>query len=353
MHLQMRHCMDRKVLVIGDLILDIYVKGHYVKKTSENIPVFMEDEFTYMAGGAGNVASNMVQAGLSTTLIGVLGVDQASQYFHQAVEENGVDTSPLIIKKDWEIPVKKRYMVHEKQVFRCDRETLKITMHYVESFIMDYLYTHINEFSLIVLVDYAKGVASPELVPQIIRLASQYEKRIIADSKSGYLVPFKGSYLVKMNHRELSGITGAPCNSLDIIKYSAEQIKAQCQCNYVLITWGENGMVLLADDSSILHMRNHLYKPVKPPLCTVGAGDTVTAFLAAGIENNFTITESLFLASQAAEAAVNLPMTAVLHDMPFEKQLEIIRKVDIRYRNYFRSGGTEHEQNIAWNQHWA
>lgn len=349
----MRYYMDKKVLVIGDLILDVYIKGHYVKKNSENAPVFMEDGFAYMAGGAGNVASNMVQAGLPTTLIGVLGVDQASQCFHQTIEENGVDISALIVNKDWEISVKKRYMVHEKQVFRCDRETAKTNIHYVESSIMDYLHTHINEFSLIVLVDYAKGVVSPGLASQVIQLANQYGKRIITDSKSSDLASFKGSYLIKMNHQELSRIIGTPCNSLDIIKRSAEQIKTQCQCNYVLITWGEKGMVLLSDDSSILHVGNHLNKPVSPALCTVGAGDTVTAFLAAGIENHFTITESLFLASQAAEAVVNLPMTAVLHDMPFEKQLELIRKSGIRYKNYFRSGGTEHEQNIPWNQHWA
>lgn len=342
--------MKKRVLVIGDFILDVYKRGNYIKKNSDNSFVFLEKDIIYMAGGAGNVASNLAQAGIPTTLIGILGIDQDSKYFQQALDKNKVNISPIIVEKDWKISIKTRYMVHEKQVFRSDRECTETDTTYAESAMIKYLSLHMDEFYLIVLVDYTKGVLSAKLVTQIIQLANQHKKRIITDSKSNDIIPFKGSYLVKMNHQELSIIAGKACNSLDMIRFFAQQIKVQCQCNYVLITWGEKGVVFLFEDSSVLHVKNHLNIPV---LCPIGAGDTIMAFLIAGIVNDFSIVESLFLANYAAETAISLPMTTVLYNMSYEKQLELIKKANIYIKNLTRKEQTINEQNIAWNQHWA
>lgn len=335
--------MDKKILVIGDIILDEYIAGHYAKRISdEGKPIFLEENITYIAGGAGNVASNIVQAGIPTALIGVIGTDKVSQCCKNILNQNGVDLSMVIVEQYWKIPVKTRYLVQNQQVFRKDKVQSSTIEKSTEYSIINFLNKRIQEFSSIVIVDYQTGGLTNSLVQKTISLANQHSKRVISDSKAHWLFPFKGSYLIKMNHKELGEITKETCNSQEEIEESASQVMKQCKCKYLLITRGKKGMILLSNSSSIQCVRSHSKPSV---VCTIGAGDIITAYLLAGIENRLSIGQCLTLANNAAEIAVSMPMTTVLH-IPL---LELITILEESIRN----GGVKYEQNSAWNQYWT
>lgn len=335
--------MNKKALVIGDIILDEYIAGNFAKRVSdEGNPIFIEEAVTYIAGGAGNVASNIVQAGVSTVLIGVIGTDQASQCCKKILSQSGVDISMLFVEQYWKIPVKTRFLVQNHEIFRKDKVQSATIQKSTEYLIINYLTKHIKEFSSIVIVDYQAGGLTDNLIQTIIALANQHNKRVISDSKSHWLLPFKGSYLIKMNHKELRAVTKEVCDTREEIEVSALQLIKQCQCKYLLITRGKDGMILLSNSSSVHCIKNHSKTSV---VCTIGAGDIITAYLLAGIENSLSVGQCMTLANNAAEIAVSMPMTTVLHI----SLLELMAILEQTIRN----GGIEYEQNSAWDQYWA
>lgn len=343
--------MNKRALVIGDIILDEYIEGNYAKRTSDNgKQIFLKRTVTYIAGGAGNIASNIIQAGIPTAIIGVIGSNEESQCCQNILKQNRIDTSMIVVEQQWQIPVKTRYMIQNQQVFRSDKVQATYIKKSTEYAILNHLKKHIQEFSSIVIADYQTGVLTEDLIPKIIQLASQYNKRIISDSKAHCLLPFKGSYLIKMNHEELGAVTKTSCDSLDKINKSAFQVIEQCQCKYFLVTWDENGMVLLTDSASIQCKRNSTNFSV---VCTIGAGDIITAYLLAGIENNLPIGQCMVLANHAAEIAVSMPLTTVLHVSLLDLNFSSLSKEFVILEETKRNGGHENEQNSAWTQYWT
>ena len=340
--------VNSRVLVIGDIILDKYINGHYIKRVDdEGNNIFLEKEIIYRAGGAGNVACNIAQSEISTTLIGMLGTDIESKCCYSILTHNSVDPSMLMIDCDWSIPIVIRYIDQHKQIFRSDRGTNTGIKECTELAIIEYLKKYICFFNSILIVDYQKGLLSTDLIKEIIKLSTQYKKRIIIDTKSKYLLPFTGSYLIKMNHKELQMATGIICNSSYNIQKAAFLMIEQYQCHYFLTTWGKNGIILSSNNNSSIYIEN---QSENPPVCTIGAGDTVTAYLLIGIENNLTMEQCMILASAAAETAVSKPMTTVLNEPLPDIQL-LKKNINCRYIN--KNGGIQHGQNSTWNQYWA
>ncbi len=340
--------INSRVLVIGDIILDQYINGHYIKRVDdEGNNIFSKKEIIYNAGGAGNVACNIAQSEIPTTLVGVLGTDIDSKRCYSILTHNSVDPSMLMIDCDWSIPIISRYIDQHKQIFRSDREFNTRIKKSTEFAIIDSLKKNICNFNSILIVDYQKGLLSTELIKEVMKLAIQNKKRIIIDTKSKYLFPFTGSYLIKMNHKELQTATGIICNSSCNIQKAAFRMIEQFQCHYFLTTWGKNGIILSSNCEFSIYIEN---QTGNPPICTIGAGDTVTAYLLIGIENNLTIEQCMILASAAAETAISRPMTTVLHyPLP---DIQLLKKnIHCRYMN--KDGGIQHGQNCTWNQYWA
>lgn len=236
-------------------------------------------------------------------------------------------------------------MDHDKQIFRSDRGAHTEANKYTGFPIIRSLKENICNFNSVLIVDYQKGLLSVDIIKEVVKLALQHKKNIIIDTKSSQLFPFTGSYLIKMNHKELQRATGIICNSLNNIQKAAFQIIKQYECHYFLTTWGKNGIILSSNEGSSIYIEN---KSKISPVCTIGAGDTVTAYLIIGIENNLTPEHCLILANAAAKYAVSTPMTTVVQDsLP---NIQSLRKtVNFKYIN--RNGGIQYEQNGTWNQY--
>jgi bifunctional ADP-heptose synthase (sugar kinase/adenylyltransferase) len=79
---------DLGVLVLGDLMLDQYVEGTSDRISPEStVPVVDVANRWSTLGGAGNVALNLARLGSATTLVGVLGDDQAGVSVQRIVED--------------------------------------------------------------------------------------------------------------------------------------------------------------------------------------------------------------------------------------------------------------------------
>src|SRR5438105_546205 len=87
----------KRVLVVGDVILDEYVWGE-VRRVSPEAPVPVVDVrgHTHVPGGAGNAAANVASLGGTALLTGVVGRDPPAERLAEALRRGGVDPSGLI-----------------------------------------------------------------------------------------------------------------------------------------------------------------------------------------------------------------------------------------------------------------
>src|ERR1700722_19711363 len=113
----------KRILVIGDVMLDEYIWGH-VSRISPEAPVMVVDAVneTQVPGGAANVVNNLCALDATGIVMGMVGVDQAAATLEAALLERGADTSGLIATSDRPTTRKVRVVAHSQQVVRVDHE---------------------------------------------------------------------------------------------------------------------------------------------------------------------------------------------------------------------------------------
>src|ERR1044071_311754 len=115
---------DKRIIVLGDLMLDEFVWGRVRRISPEApVPVVEVERQTSALGGAGNVVSNLVALGASPAPIGVIGPDADAERLRSAFDELDVNVRGLIVDDTRPTTVKTRVIAHNQQVVRTDRES--------------------------------------------------------------------------------------------------------------------------------------------------------------------------------------------------------------------------------------
>ena len=113
-----------KILVVGDLILDRYADGKTGRVSPEApVLVFELDSERYLLGGACNVAANLHNLGAETSVLGVIGDDEAGRTLRQLLSDDGIDTGVLVTDRTRPTTRKTRYVAKTAQVLRVDEES--------------------------------------------------------------------------------------------------------------------------------------------------------------------------------------------------------------------------------------
>ena len=115
----------KKILVVGDLILDIYIHGN-VKRISPEAPVPIFNEFSkeYKMGGAANVALNIKKLNGDVSLLGLVGNDKEGSQLKHLLKSNRIKLDILSLREISTIN-KSRLVVNNHQLMRIDREDIK------------------------------------------------------------------------------------------------------------------------------------------------------------------------------------------------------------------------------------
>ena len=88
----------KRVLVVGDIMLDAYLIGDADRISPEApVPVVRIEKERYLLGGAGNVARNIVALGGVATLAGVMGKDASADRIRGLVRDEGICLSLIHI----------------------------------------------------------------------------------------------------------------------------------------------------------------------------------------------------------------------------------------------------------------
>jgi D-beta-D-heptose 7-phosphate kinase/D-beta-D-heptose 1-phosphate adenosyltransferase len=174
-----------KVLCVGDLILDHYVHGNIDRISPEApIPVLKADDRNYnILGGCGNVARNICSANSKCHLISIVGNDNDGLKIREIIKEIKNLTFNLIIDKNRCTTKKTRYVCENQQILRVDNEIESPISEVLETKIIKLLKNKINDYDVIVLSDYNKGVLTDTLIKKIIKIAQHFKKILIVDPK--------------------------------------------------------------------------------------------------------------------------------------------------------------------------
>jgi len=299
-----------RVAVVGDLMLDVYLKGVVHRISPEApVPVVQITEERHALGGAANVAANVVRMGATCDLVGFLGMDRAGDDLERGLRSLGDDAIRTRMVRSIERPTttKTRVMARQQQVVRFDLERVDDLPAPLAQELLDQLRESVRNADVLVLEDYNKGVLSPAVIHGAIQAAHRAGIPVVVDPKFRHVDEYRGTTVFKPNVLELTTALGGPARLDD--EGWLERARTRFQCDHLLVTCGEEGMVVKSEGEPPIHIAA-LARDVYD---VSGAGDTVTAFVAVAVATGASIREAATLANMAAAIEVGKPGVATVH----------------------------------------
>jgi rfaE bifunctional protein kinase chain/domain len=298
---------ERKVLVLGDVMLDEFVWGDVTRISPEGpVPVVDVRRESVHLGGAANVLANLVALGTHGWVVGVIGNDAAGDRLRDQLRQlNSSGDGGLIVDETRCSTTKTRIVAHSQLVVRADRESRAPVNLKVEQKIVARLKEKLEEAHAFVVSDYDKGVVTPAILREILPYA--YERvPVLIDPKLRNFSSYRPATLITPNHLEALRMSDTEDHSDDGSHEAASIIQQKLGCDAVLITRGDRGMMLLEANGQPVYVET----AAREVYDVTGAGDTVIATLAAALASRATMVEAATLANHAAGIVVGKVGTA-------------------------------------------
>ncbi len=308
-----------KVLVVGDVMLDRFWWGNVSRISPEApVPVVNLQNTSLVAGGAANVAANIAGLGAEPLLVGVIGDDEEANLFPAALVKTNVSPDYLVKITGRQTTIKTRIIAHSQQVVRIDRETDQNLTANEEKKVWEIIKKLLNKADIIIISDYAKGVLTKKLVERLITKAREINKFVLVDPKGKNYSKYKNATLLTPNQKEAAEACNFEETGKDYVKKSGKMLLENLAVNAVLITQGENGMMLFQKNGKISHLKSFARKVYD----VTGAGDTVVAALAVALAAGADFYTAAMIANTSAGLVVEqIGTTAISLDL-LEKELE-------------------------------
>ena len=319
----------KRILVIGDLIVDRYIWGRVSRISPEApVPIVEVTNENFLLGGAANVANNIVSLGGHATIVGVGGYDRGGEILRKMLDDKGIRHEGIF----WSsrpTTVKTRVIAHSQQVVRFDREDKVRVDGKVLKGLLDFVLNEIAGHDAVIISDYKKGVVSSELIQEVLKQARPKKIFVSVDPKVGHFHCYKNVSLITPNVVEASSAAGVEIKDEETLLAAGRSLLKKISCDAVLITRGEQGMSLFRKDKVV-----HIPTVAKNVYDVTGAGDTVIAAFTLSYTAGGSMEESAVIANHAAGVVVGEVGTAVITTDQLRKSLSINRKLRIIESSY-------------------
>ncbi len=309
----------RRVLVVGDALLDAYLHGHATRICKEApVPVVEARYKTVAPGGAANAAANVASLGGQVSFLAVVGLDEASETLRRELRARGVDDSNLIVDGERSTVHKLRILSDGQYLVRFDEGDARPLSRETRRRFLDRFRELFACHDTIVVSDYHSGVVGPSLIETLSELNKRGDKRVLVDSKK--LLPFRRCPLsvVKPNHYEAAASLGwRPERAENHLGELGSQLVRRLLAEWVIITLGEEGSAIFGRDGSYYRVPP---RPVLNPQ-PVGAGDTYIAALSLALEVGADIQTAAEIAAEASCVATSRAGTACVSQQELLQRL--------------------------------
>lgn len=303
MNLPIDKIRSKKILVVGDLMLDVYLRGHASRISPEApVPIVSAERRDLIPGGAANVMCNLQALGCSVTGAGFVGKDDEGKFLISALQAKNINTESIF---STELPTihKTRVLANGHHIVRFDFDTdfTKVSgnqhlelVEYIETLVATHL------FDAVVVSDYCKGTVTADVVAAV----KQCVCPVIVDTKPRHKHYFDKVWCMTPNLDEAKQMV----DNEDDLSIVAQTLKKEMSLQSIIITLADKGILLIDEDN-----KETLYEAYTSfdehdstqRFDVTGAGDTVISVLAACVSAGIKTTDAVYAANIAAGIVVN------------------------------------------------
>jgi D-beta-D-heptose 7-phosphate kinase/D-beta-D-heptose 1-phosphate adenosyltransferase len=300
---------DRKLIVLGDLMLDEFIWGEVRRISPEApVPVVEVKRESWHLGGAGNVVSNLIELGAKALPIGVIGDDETGRLMARKFAERGAYTSGLIVDDYRPTTRKTRIVAHSQQMVRADRENRSPISAEIEDKVIAAFSAALTEAEAVIVSDYDKGLLTQRVLEEVISATHKAGKIVCLDPKIKNFLNYKKVDVITPNQPEAERASGIEIVDDASLIAAAHRIRELLDCVNVLITRGEHGMSLLDAEDKLTHIPT----VAREVYDVTGAGDTVIATLTLAMAAGAEVADAAVIANHAAGVVVAKVGTATV-----------------------------------------
>lgn len=291
---------SKKILVIGDLVLDHYIFGKVDRISPEApVPVVWANRENFVCGGAANVGLNLVSLGAKASLCGVLGKDHFGNVLSSLIEKGNINSNLIVREKNRPTTLKTRIIAQHQQMLRLDWESVEFLSLQTSKILFNTIIKNIDVFDAVIIEDYGKGVINPYIVGDLVDLCRKKNKIITVDPKEEHIDYYKDVTSLTPNLKEAQVAAGIKIRSKHEIPILGKTIIEKLNPKSLLITLGEDGMMLFADGRHY-----HISTAALEVFDVTGAGDTVIATFTLALACGASFYEAAVIANYAAGIVV-------------------------------------------------
>lgn len=298
----------KRILVIGDLMLDEFVWGKVGRISPEApVPVVQVTGESFYPGGAANVARNLREFIGKVAVIGMIGSDDGGRRLRELLAEQKIDTTDIVEDRGFPTIVKTRIIARHQQIVRVDREQLRSPSPAHVSRIVRNVRRRLAQTDAVIFEDYGKGFLGGELVRQVCNDAREAGKIVSGDPNAHHPIEWADVTAVKPNRNEAFLAAGLPWTDpveppgKDAgLRKAGEILLNKWGTKLLLITLGEQGMMLFERGKK----PHHIPTRARQVFDVSGAGDTAIALFTLALCCEATPGEAAEIANHASAVVV-------------------------------------------------
>lgn len=307
---------QRRVVVVGDVMLDQFIWGNVARISPEApVPVVEFQRESFMPGGAANVARNLSALGVQTELFAVVGRDDAAKTLEGLLSDQRVDCRGFLAQGSRATSIKTRIVAHQQQVVRVDRETRLEIDGPTTRRLLTTLEPAILAADAVIVCDYGKGVVTQGLLDELRKFCHGRGIWLSFDPKPVHELNLSGLSLITPNRKETFELANLPDDTRapdplqdEGLLRAADKLLTDLGPALLLITLGEHGMLLCQRKQRPFHIPT----VAQEVFDVSGAGDTVIASFTLAIAAGASPIEAAIISNHAAGVVVGKVGTATV-----------------------------------------
>jgi D-beta-D-heptose 7-phosphate kinase/D-beta-D-heptose 1-phosphate adenosyltransferase len=297
----------RRILVLGDLMLDRYLWGRVDRISPEApVPVVEVERESLALGGAGNVAANLQALGAEPVLVAVVGEDDDGARLLETLTARGVATRGVVRDRSRPTTVKTRIVAHAQQVVRADREARADLSGAALDALLERLDAGLAGCEGMVVSDYGKGVITPRTLERALGSARRHRLTVSVDPKESHIDAYRGVSILTPNQHEAGYMQARRIVDDVSLREVGWGLQKRLDAEAVLVTRGPEGMSLFEKGGRY----TDLPTVAREVYDVTGAGDTVVSVVAIALAAGADYPTASTLANHAAGVVIREVGTA-------------------------------------------
>lgn len=289
---------DKRILVIGDVMIDAYLYGSVDRVSPEApVPILNFKTKEERLGGAANVAFNLISLGAKVGIASIIGTDDAGKSIRKLLKDERIDEDNLVLSSKRRTTVKTRVIGNNQQLLRIDNEQIDEVSDKEMKSLLKILKSTIKNYDAVIFEDYNKGVLKEELIQKVVKLANENNVITTVDPKIDNFLAYKNVTLFKPNLKELKlGLNKNFNFATEKYKFqnSVDALIRIIKPKMLLVTLSEYGVFYKEEkQSDLIPAHKRAISDVS------GAGDTVIAVITLALISGLNLKQAAELANLA------------------------------------------------------